>query len=146
MYSVVWDNVIMDTIREKSIDFWDNFVIKDIPPPDVMPSMPLLKRLKREPDKVAEIPTELVQHWLNAKEMLKKAEEVKVSVEEEMLAAMGDAEGGACDLGLLTYLKQTRVGIDLKRLREEKPEVAEDYKKPTTFRVLRLKKPKKSKF
>ena len=107
----------------------------------------MIKRLKREPDKIVEIPAELVEHWLKAKEMAKGAKAVKDAAQIEMLNALGDAEAGQWGTGeLLTFLEQTKKGIDLTRLRVERPEIAAEYLKPSTFRVPRIKKPKKSKF
>ncbi len=147
MYKVDRDDELMEIICDKSAEFWYEHVEKDIPPPDVMPSPQMIKRLKREPDKIVEIPAELVTHWLNAKEMLKGAEATKEAAQTEMLNALGDGEAGQWGTGeMITFLEQTRNGIDLKRLRVEKPDIASEYLKQSTSRVARLKKPKKAKY
>jgi predicted phage-related endonuclease len=146
MYRVEQDHEIMDVIRDNSLDFWENFVEKDIPPPDVIPSLALAKRMKREPEKVVEIETQIVQNWLNAKESLKIAKDIKESSEAELLAALGDAEGGQCDLGLVTYFMQSRSTIPAKELKLAHPEIYEKLVNVSEFRVARLKKPKPEKF
>ncbi len=143
MYKVERDDELMDIICDKSAEFWYEHVEKDTPPPDVMPSPQMIKRLKREPDKIVEIPAELVTHWLNAKEMEKGAKATKEAAQTQLLNALGDSEAGSCELGLLTFLEQSRKGVDLKRLRVERPEIAAEYMTESTFRVARLKKPKK---
>jgi putative phage-type endonuclease len=142
LFRVNWDNEIMDVIRDKSLDFWENFVENKQPPPDVMPSIEVAKRMKRLPGKIVEIETQIVQNWLNAKDNLKYANLMKEGAESEMLAALGEAEAGKCDLGLVTYFEQQQRRIDSQRLKEEKPEIAAEYLKVSKFRVARFKKPK----
>ncbi len=146
MFHIKRDEVIIDVICEKSIEFWDDYVKPRVPPPDVMPSLEVAKRMKREPKKTVEIDPVLVQHWFNAKEMLKGATGVEEAAKAKILAELGDAE--AATYGpekLLTYFEQTLRTIDSKRLREEKPEIAAKYTNVSTHRVLRDKKPKKKK-
>lgn len=146
LFQVNWDNEIMDIIRDKSLDFWENYVEVDCQPPEVVPSLEMAKRMKREPESITDIDTKIVKNWLKAKESLKFAEEIKESSEANLLAALGDAEAGRCDLGLVTYYMQEQKRIDSKRLREEKPEIATEYLKISRFRVARLKKPKPPKY
>lgn len=146
MFRVRLDIEIMDIIRDKSLDFWETYVEKDMPPPDTIPSLPMAKRMKREPEKIVEIETQLVQNWLSAKESLKIAKDIKESSEAEVLAALGDAEGGKCGLGLLTYFMQSRSTIPTKELKAAHPKIYEEFVNVSEFRVARLKKPKKKKF
>ena len=145
MYQINFDLDIMDTIRDRAIEFWDEYVTKDTPPPNVMPSLVFAKRMKRVTEKTIEVPTAVVQNWLNAKEVAKGANDIKEAAQSELLAAMEDAEEGTCNLGTVTYFEQVRRGIDTKRLKEDKPEVAAEYMKESKFRVVRFKKPKKPK-
>ena len=146
MFGVARDSVIADVVCDKSLEFWEDFVEKDIPPPDVIPSFAMAKRMKRIPKKTVKIEPVLVVNWQNAKESLKLAKEIKESAEAEMLAALGDAEGGECNLGLLTYLEQSKRYVTASELRDAYPEIYKQLEKVTTFRVPRLKKPKKPKF
>lgn len=145
MYKVVWDDDIADLIRDKSIEFWDNYVQTNSAPPNIIPSLIMVQRMRREPKKIVTIPDEMVVHWLNAKASLKHAEEIEEAAKTQLLAALGDAEGGAYTGGMITYFSQSRRGIDIKRLREEKPDIAKEYQVPTVYRVLRHKLPKKGK-
>ena len=146
MYHVNLDVELMSIIQDKSLEFWEDFVEKDIPPPDVIPSFAMAKRMKRIPKKTVKIEPVLVVNWQNAKESLKLAKEIKESAEAEMLAALGDAEGGECNLGLLTYLEQSKRYVTASELRDAYPEIYKQLEKVTTFRVPRLKKLKKPKF
>lgn len=146
MYHIKKDTVIMDAIMDKSLEFWEDFVEKGIPPPDVMPSFAMAKRMKREPSKTIKIDTALIVNWQNAKDTLKMAKEIKEGAEAEMLAALGDADGGECDLGLLTYLEQCRRTVKAKELKAAHPDIYAQFENVSWFRVARLKKPKKAKF
>lgn len=146
MYHVNKDDELMGIIQDKSLEFWEEFVEKDIPPPDVMPSFAMAKRMKREPGKTIEIDQVLIVNWQNSKESLKLAKDIKEAAEAEMLAALGDAEGGRCELGLLTYLEQCRKTVKAKELRDAYPDIYAQFETVSTFRVARLKKPKKPKF
>ena len=146
MFRIEHDQEIMDIIRDKSIEFWTYHVEKDCPPPDIMPSLAMAKRMKREPAKTVPIETIIVQNWLNSKESLKSAKSIKESAEAEMLAALGDAEGGQCDLGLITYLLQSRATVSAKKLEVAYPDIYKEFVNISEFRVPRLKKPKPKKF
>jgi putative phage-type endonuclease len=151
MYKVNRDKVIMNQIMDESTRFWDEYVIPKIAPPNVMPSMAILKRIVRVPSKIVEIEPALIQHWQNAISSRKTAEEIEESAKAELLAALGDAEAGNYkgEDGLsymLTYFMQQTRRIDEKKLKEEKPDIAKQYEKILEFRVPRIKKPKIEKF
>lgn len=146
MFGVAKDSVIMDVIRDKSMEFWEDFVEKDIPPPDVIPSFDMAKRMRRTPGKVVKIDTALVVNWQNAKETLKMAKAIKEGAEAEMLAHLGDADGGECDLGLITYFEQCRRTVKAKELKDKYPAIYDEFENISVFRIARLKKPKKPKF
>jgi putative phage-type endonuclease len=55
MYYVYRDKDVLDAIMDKSIEFWDQYVVKKAPPPDIMPTLPVIKRMRREPNKVVDI-------------------------------------------------------------------------------------------
>jgi predicted phage-related endonuclease len=115
-------------IREQAIRFWEDHVLKDIPPEDCAPSLEMAKRIRHiEGDPVA-LDDELVQQWLDAKQAATDAEKVKKFHQAQILAALDGAEMGKCFLGDVTNFEQNRRGYEVK---------------PSSFRVLRLKKVKK---
>lgn len=125
MYEVEYDQEAAEKICEAAVAFWNNHVVKDIPPKNMAPSLAVLKRVRRLPDTTPFLPDGLSIRYLNAKEAAKAAKERVAKIDVEILKAMGQAEGGICDGGLFTYFAQTR----------------KEYLSPeTTFRVLRFKK------
>ncbi len=128
MYKVqATDPDIFQLIADKLGAFWNDNVLKDIPPDDSQPTMDIVKRIIRTPREVVPVDDDLVAAWQEfrtARLALKKQEESALA---DLLGSLGTAEGGQCDLGLLTYMKQTRKGYEVK---------------PSTFRVARFKKHK----
>ncbi len=127
MYVVEFDEEIAASICEAAVAFWNDHVLKDIPPENVVPSMAVLKRIRREPDIVADFSKDLVDGWLGASLAATAAKNAVKDAQAKLITALGTAEGGACASGIVTYLEQTR----------------KEYVSPeTTFRVLRFKKGK----
>lgn len=67
---------------------------------------------------------------------LSKSKKPVITATENAVLLYGGAQAG-------TWNRQTRSGVDVKRLREEKPEIAATYATETQFRVFRTKKEKR---
>lgn len=108
-------------------DWWDRHVVKRVPPPMGNTSLEVLKRLRREPNKVVEVAPQLVADFEQAKAAATAAEKAKEAAQKALLAEMGDAE--AAEFGdpskVLTFYEQTRKA---------------HYVSESTFRVLRVSK------
>lgn len=127
MYLVERDRGLCEIIVEFCRDFWLQNVQADTPPENVVPSLDLLKRVRREPASCVPISGDLVADWLAKKELSRQAAESAEQSAAALLAAMGDAEAGdAGEAGLVTYFEQTRKAYTVKE---------------STYRALRLKKP-----
>ena len=142
MFRVKRDEEVIETIKKAAIEFWNEHVLADVEPKGVLPNIELIARIRREPESIVDVPDELVQTWLDTTAERLAAEKADKAAKKELLAALGIAEAGKCSLGLATYLSQSRSGIDSKKLKEEKPEIASKYATLSTFRVLRFKKMK----
>ena len=112
-------------------------------PTDSTPDVETLKRVRRIPNKVAVIASELGEEFDAAKAALKLAEERAETAKAALLYAAGDADGIQSGLNHYTYFTQSRRGIDLERLRSEYPHAAEACAKVSTFPVLRAAKARK---
>ncbi|HUW17690.1 MAG TPA: YqaJ viral recombinase family protein [Sedimentisphaerales bacterium] len=149
MFEVGRDQLIVDTILEKALDFWD-CVENDTPPENMTPSLAFIKRIKRVPEKVIDFDAEqvkLIKDWQDAKGKVKWAGAILEDAQSAMLTALGDAEAGKFALDgksmMLTYFEQCSRLIDVERLRKELPEIAAKYTKASKYRVTRLKKIKR---
>ncbi len=105
--------------------FWRDYVEAKVEPPDDQPaSVETLSRVLRMPGLSVDIDDGLVGAWRAASERRKAAERIEDEAKARVLAALGNAEGGVCGIGEVTYLSQTR----------------KEYVCPaSTFRVLRFK-------
>lgn len=121
------DQAIADMVSAAAIDFWNDHVLADIPPPNSIPHLDVIKRVRRTPNKIVEIEQGVVDSWLAAKETAAAADRSKKEAEAVLLAAMGDAEAGAVSSGLVTYFESNRKGYTVL---------------DSTFRTLRFKKDK----
>lgn len=124
MYTINRCDELADEIAAEGERFMQDHVIPRIPPSDVTPSLDVIKRLKREPNKIVSVSDELVQTFI-AQNLLKlQAERDAKAAQAELLAAMGDAEGATYSGGSLTYLESHRKGFTVQA---------------TTFRRLQIK-------
>lgn len=120
------DEVIVKMILEKSLRFWEENVLADKPPENVVPSLDIVRRIRPLEGEI-EIPDAFIQVWLEAKERETAAKHDKEFHQAEILALLDGRESGFCDTGLITNLEQSRAGYVVE---------------PCSYRVLRLKKKK----
>jgi len=92
-YTVLLNRELADMIADKADRWWHDHVVLD-QAPDGVPTLGVIRRLKRIQGKLADIPAEVVAKWQKAKEARKQAEETEEQYEAEMLAALGDATVG----------------------------------------------------
>lgn len=132
---------LMDAMLAKLPVWWQKHVVNADPLPEGSPppSLDILRRIRREPATEVEVPDELFIAAARARDERLKAEAVEEAAEARLIDAMGTAEGARCGAGTCTFFEQTSRRIDLSALRDEQPVIAEQYTKPSTTRVLRLK-------
>lgn len=113
MFAVYRNKELIDVITEKAVFFWQNHVIKDIPPEDCLPSLQFIKKMKRQPKSTINLigKEDYVSKWLFAKEARKLAEKAEEDAQKSMLALLGTCEAGAFDNGVLTYLERSNKGF-----------------------------------
>ncbi len=143
IYRIPRVNSIIERILEDCVHFWEKHVEGNVPPPDSMPTLEVIKYAIRVPNRVAECTDEDVQRFLDAKATAKEADKIKDAEQAQLLALMGDAEAiTSPSVGTFTYLEQDRRGFDAKGLKLAHPEIAKEFERVTSYRVLRHKKPR----
>lgn len=143
MFLVPKNEVIVDVIRETANKFWNNHVLTDIPPDSTLPTAQIIKRIRRQPESVVPIDYACVKAWQDASAAEKAAKEEKELRQAEMLAALGQAEAGECDEGLLTYFEHTRTNLDAKGLKAAYPEIFAEFSNTSKFRKVHFRQSKK---
>ena len=123
MFRVPRNEDLIKALKDKAVEFWD-YVKKDVPPPDSLPHLEVLKRIKRVPNKIVDIPSDLVMAREKARLVKKEAEAAFDCADIRLKTALDNAEQGNYEGGIVTFFEQYRSGFTVK---------------PTTFRVLRIK-------
>lgn len=125
MYVVRRNDELAAAIASAGEQFWTNHVLADVPPDNFRPSIEVLKRVKRVPNKTVPLESELADRLVAVRAACKRAEDEKKKVEREILTALMDADGGDPGDGrLVTYLPTNRKGYTVEA---------------TTYRTLRVK-------
>ncbi|MCJ7497779.1 MAG: YqaJ viral recombinase family protein [candidate division Zixibacteria bacterium] len=121
------DERLQQIIRQQAIMFWEEHVLKDVPPENCAPTLAMAKQIRHVEGEPKALDEELIQHWLDAKERKKEFDNQEEYFHAAILADLDGVEMGTCGLGDITNFEQQRTGYEVK---------------PTSFRVLRLKKRK----
>jgi putative phage-type endonuclease len=124
LYKVERNDELADVVAQRGIAFWREHVEPRVPPTGCLPSLEVLKRVRRQPNKIIPVPDELVDAVILTRAARKDAEESCKDAEVALLTALGDAEGGQYSRGSLSYLETKRKGYTVEA---------------TTFRSLRIK-------
>lgn len=129
LFRVDRENGLLGALEERLHGFWERHVLTGNPPEDSKPSLEVLKRVRREPKSIVTIDGSLLAAFREAKEIASAAAKARDEAQSALLAALGDAEAGECELGTVTYLEQTRKAYEVKE---------------STYRVLRIKENKET--
>jgi len=143
IYEIPYSKELSNLIVDKAGEFWEKYVVKDIPPEDSYASLDYVKRIIRVPKKITTVPTDVISEWITAKAMLREYEQREKEVRAKLLTLLEDAEVGIAEdkeFGAITYFKQSRSSIDTKRLKEEYPEVYNNVVRSSEYRVPRFTK------
>jgi putative phage-type endonuclease len=135
IYEIARDKALEAIVIEKAITFWNDYVLKDLPPPAVSIAGCQSLFSKGNPDKSIEATLEMLEltkrlHLINSE--IEVREEEVLSIKQTIMSQMGEAE-------LLTYQGKTLATwkapkpsfkLDSKRFELEHPELAQLYKTP----------------
>ena len=129
IYQIKRNDVLMESAIRIGDQFWKNHVLTDTPPESFVPSLDVLKRTRRIPNKTVTVADQLVLDWTDATIQLAAAKKRADAAQAAVLASMVDAEGAEWSGGLLTYFEQSNKGYTVD---------------PFSYRVLRRVKGKKA--
>jgi predicted phage-related endonuclease len=151
-YQVQRHDGLIAQIRERGEWFWEKHVLRDIPPPAVMPHLETIKRIRREPTSKIALDGEALAAWTlmeNLKATRKELDEGIEATYSQILSMLGQAEAGELEDGsMLTYLEQngqrtcdwTLLEMRLREIGHA--EIFSELVKQGRHRVLRLKRAK----
>ena len=118
MYQVPRNEQLIAVLLEAAQDFWMKHVIPDIPPTGSIPSLNLIRRVIRTPNKIVVFGPEqftTFDNWQAAKALAGDAEKYADTLKAQVLSYLGDAEcADMGESGALTYLESNRKGYEVK--------------------------------
>ncbi len=146
MFYVPRSEALVLIIIERVEEFWNDFVLKDLPPVG-LPSLDFARRIRREPSKIIELPSSAMEKWIASKDALKAAAKIKDEADAELLKDLGTAEASVVlpEVGGVTFFENTAKRFDGKAFKEAHPDLFKKFLKETKSRSLKHKKPPKPK-
>lgn len=110
LYKVERDEEAIRGIVERCAEFWHNHVMPKVPPADSVPSIEIIKRLRRTTGKsveLDEVAARVVEAWDTTRDQRLGLEKGEDALKASILNAMGDAEIGVLPDGReFCYLEQ----------------------------------------
>ncbi len=143
MYVVKRNEDIINAIIKRGEEFWNNNVLTGEPPKqDELGDIQLLKRIKRTPEKYAEVPADLILQWNAARAERIAYEKAEKELFTKLLMELGDAEGVSLPDGReFTYFSQNgAIKINRKLLETQYPEAWAAVTEDNIYRVPRIRK------
>ena len=95
------------------VQWWQLHIVEGRPVEAMPPHLDILKRMKRHTEEVP-VPSELFEACVRAHREASKAEKARKEADRHMLAALGQADAGVCDLGKFTYYECDRKEYTVK--------------------------------
>ncbi len=140
------DEEIIANLIKIEADFWQNHVLKQIPPdPDGSPaSSELVKRLYPESNGLEVYLPSAVERWIEQYEQAAKEEKAAAERKEEaannIKMLLGECEVGRFRDWMITWRTITSSRLDTKRLKTELPDVYSKYVQQTSSRRFEIKR------
>ncbi len=117
MYQVPRNEQLIAVLLEAAQNFWLKHVMTDIPPTDSIPSLRLIRKIIRTPNKIVVFSPDQVATYEaleTAKIACKKMDTIKDACQAAVLAALGDAECAVFEDGrAMTFLESPRKGYSV---------------------------------
>ena len=144
------DNDTIDTITALEYDFWNNHVLKGIPPAVSDKDSDILNYLyPKSNSATAILPTEadeIINEYLEIKALEEELKKKKALAENKLKSILGDNEGGQSAAGFSVNWKSVNSNrLDTTRLKAEHPEIIEQYSIQATSRRFSITAPKSQK-
>jgi len=113
MFVVPFDKDLANQLRDKAQAFWTLNVLADTPP-TALPSIETITKLRREPATVVDVPNNLIDDWVMARELRLAASLDEKDKWQALAGALGTHEAARCSTGLVTYYQQHRVAYEVQ--------------------------------
>jgi len=146
VFTIERDEAEIQALIEAEKDFWENHVMKQIPPaPDGSEATTeIIKQLFPEAREKTEIALfgfeDKIEQYLQLDNKVKELEQKRDMVKQELQLVLADAEIGRAQGYIVEWKNQIRQTLDTQRLKKEQTEIYEKYLKPAqTVRIFKIK-------
>lgn len=142
---IEWDEEVIVDLRKIEQDFWENHVKKRIaPPPDgseaagvwIGKNYPMAKK---ESTMLLQGFDERLRRRMELEQLIKKMEKEKAQIDQEVKVYLGDTEAAENEAFRVTWKNVMSSTLDTKRLKEERPEVYQEYSRASQSRRFTIK-------
>ena len=136
VFTIERDEAEIQALIEAEKDFWENHVLKQIPPaPDGSEATSeVIKQLFPEAKEREEVALfgyeDKIEQYLQLDAQIKELEKQKDAIKQELQLALSDAEIGRARGYIVEWKNQVRQSLDTKKLKSEHAEIYEKYLKP----------------
>lgn len=146
VFTIERDNDEIKALIEAERHFWEDHVLKQIPPPpdgtestqDIIKS--LFPEAKERESMALFGHEEKIRNYLELDAQIKELEQQQNALKQELQLALGTAEIGKAQGYTVEWKNQQRQTLDNTRLKKEKPDIYSEYLKPAqTVRVFKIK-------
>lgn len=144
------DEEIIESLVQLEKEFWEK--VENLEPPemdgsdsakDVLNMLYPAENVEWEAVDLGEDADQLIKELEETKSQLKELEAQKKEAENKLKAMLGTNEAGETSEYIVTWKPVLQKRLDTKRLKEEHPEIYEEYTKENGYRKFGLKKKKK---
>ena len=146
VFTIERDEAEVQALIAAEKDFWENHVLKQIPPtPDGSESTSeIIKQLFPEAREREEVALygheEKIQQYLELDARVKELTQERDAIKQELQLALADVEIGRAQGYIVEWKNQIRQTLDTQRLKTEQVEIYEKYLKPAqTVRIFKVK-------
>ena len=146
VFTIERDEAEIQALIDAEKDFWENHVLKQIPPaPDGSESTSeIIKQLFPEAKEGFTASLygyeDKIQAYLDLDAQIKELEKKKEAIKQELQMAIDEAEIGRAQGYVVEWKNQVRQTLDTQKLKKEQAEIYQKYLKPAqTVRVFKIK-------
>ncbi len=146
-FTIERDQAEIDALMKSERDFWNTYVVPDVPPPvdGLPPTDETLKQIFPGGEAQGALIDlfgcdDLVQKYLATKDLVKTYQQEMEQYKQAIQQNLGNSESGVCGDYCVTWKQQSHRMFDLKRFAADHPEIdLSGYYKESTFRKFDIK-------
>lgn len=143
-FTIERDDAFLEELEKAEVEFWQEYILKEkMPAPDGSESsMETLREVFPEGAGECELPNADgdIEEYRNLSELIKKLKSQQEEIQQRLCKRLGSAAAGADIKYGCSWKNQKKTSVDSKKLKAEFPEVYEQVKKESEFRVFRTRK------